>query len=132
MALVNPHPALKAAVPMSPMVDGWMGDDWFHNGAFRQVNLDYFTEPDHGARRRRQHRRAAATTTTTTSCAPARPATSRKAAGLDQLPCWRKLIEHPAYDSFWQEQALDKHAGDAAADGADDAGSQGLWDQEDM
>ena len=41
MALVDPHPALKAAVPMSPMVDGWKGDDWFHNGAFRQTNLDY-------------------------------------------------------------------------------------------
>jgi len=25
MALVNPHPALKVAVPMNPMVDGWMG-----------------------------------------------------------------------------------------------------------
>ena len=41
MGLVNPHPALKVAVPMSPMVDGWKGDDWFHNGAFRQTNLDY-------------------------------------------------------------------------------------------
>ena len=39
MALVNPHPALKVAVPMNPMVDGWMGDDWFHNGAFRQQNM---------------------------------------------------------------------------------------------
>ncbi len=35
MSTVNPHPALKAAVPFAPMVDGWMGDDWFHNGAFR-------------------------------------------------------------------------------------------------
>ena len=35
LAEINPHPALKAAVPQSPMVDGWMGDDWFHNGAFR-------------------------------------------------------------------------------------------------
>src|ERR1700724_3409609 len=30
MALVNPHPALKVSVPMNPMVDGWIGDDWFH------------------------------------------------------------------------------------------------------
>src|SRR2546427_409340 len=44
MALVNPHPALKAAVPESPMIDGWMGDDWFHYGAFRQTNLDYFNQ----------------------------------------------------------------------------------------
>src|SRR5216684_6097329 len=48
MALVNPHPALKAAVPESPMIDGWMGDDWFHYGAFRQTNLDYFTEQTAG------------------------------------------------------------------------------------
>src|SRR5581483_9159726 len=33
MGLVNPHPALKVSVPMNPMVDGWMGDDWFHHGA---------------------------------------------------------------------------------------------------
>src|SRR6476646_9510732 len=39
MALVNPHPALKVAVPMNPMVDGWRGDDWFHYGAFRQLNV---------------------------------------------------------------------------------------------
>ena len=44
MALIDPHPALKVAAPESPMVDGWMGDDWFHYGAFRQINLDYFTE----------------------------------------------------------------------------------------
>ncbi len=36
ISTVNPHPALKVAVPLAPMIDGWMGDDWFHNGAFRQ------------------------------------------------------------------------------------------------
>ena len=41
MALYHPHPALKVAVPMNPMVDGWMGDDWFHNGAFREQNMPY-------------------------------------------------------------------------------------------
>src|SRR5437773_1744966 len=46
MALVHPHPALKVAVPMNPMVDGWMGDDWFHNGAFRQQGIDYIYEQE--------------------------------------------------------------------------------------
>jgi putative CocE/NonD family hydrolase len=42
MSTVHPHPALKVAVPFAPMVDGWIGDDWFHNGAFRQDgSLDY-------------------------------------------------------------------------------------------
>ena len=52
MALLHPHPALKVAAPESPMVDGWMGDDWFHYGAFRQDgSLDYIAEQteEHGA-----------------------------------------------------------------------------------
>ena len=35
------QPPLKAAVPQSPMVDGWRGDDWFHNGAFRISAFEY-------------------------------------------------------------------------------------------
>src|SRR5579863_5350679 len=46
MALVHPHPALKVAVPMNPMVDGWMGDDWFHNGAFREQNMPYIYDQE--------------------------------------------------------------------------------------
>src|SRR3954452_13894481 len=46
MALLDPHPALKAAVPESPMVDGWMGDDWYHYGALRQPNFDYFARQE--------------------------------------------------------------------------------------
>ena len=46
MALVDPHPALKVAVPMNPMVDGWMGDDWFHYGAFRQTMLPYIHDQE--------------------------------------------------------------------------------------
>jgi putative CocE/NonD family hydrolase len=46
MALVDPHPALKVAVPMNPMVDGWIGDDWFHNGAFRQQNMPYIYDQE--------------------------------------------------------------------------------------
>ena len=44
MALVDPHPALAVAVPMNPMVDGWLGDDWFHNGALRQQSMPYVYE----------------------------------------------------------------------------------------
>jgi hypothetical protein len=41
----NPHAALRAAVPINAMaevnamVDGWMGEDWFHNGAFSKDSL---------------------------------------------------------------------------------------------
>ena len=29
---------------MNPMVDGWIGDDWFHRGAFRQFNVRWIYE----------------------------------------------------------------------------------------
>src|SRR5262245_39964373 len=130
MALVHPHPALKAAVPESPMVDGWMGDDWFHYGAFRQVNLDYFTEQTtvrgegHAVVRQgyddyENFRRAGSA------------GEWAKAAGFDQLPWWRKLSEHPAYDAFWREQALDKTMA-AQPLTVPTIWLQGLWDQEDM
>ena len=47
MSTVHSHPALKVAVPFAPMVDGWIGDDWFHNGAFRQEGtLDYIYDQE--------------------------------------------------------------------------------------
>ena len=36
VALLESHPALKASSPQAPVADFWMGDDFFHNGAFRQ------------------------------------------------------------------------------------------------
>jgi putative CocE/NonD family hydrolase len=107
MALVNPHPALKVAVPMNPMVDGWLGDDWFHNGAFREQNISYIYEQvasrdnsikwwsnyhdeydlfmQAGSAGELGHR-----------------------YGMEQLGFWSKMTTHPAYDAFWSDQALDK------------------------
>jgi uncharacterized protein len=130
MALVNPHPALKAAVPMSPMVDGWMGDDWFHFGAFRQTNFDYFTEQT--TVRGEGHAIARPDYDDYTNFLRAGSAGDfAKAAGLDQLPWWRKVTEHPAYDQFWQAQALDKVMA-AQPLKVPTMWLQGLWDQEDM
>ena len=130
MALVNPHPALKVAAPMSPMVDGWMGDDWFHFGAFRQTNLDYITyqttRKDEGREITRQGYDDYDNFLRAGSAGD-----FAKAAGLDQLPWWRKLSEHPAYDIFWQAQALDKIMA-AQPLRVPTMWIQGLWDQEDM
>ena len=41
MALIDPHPALKAAVPQSPMVDGWIGDDWFKKKTFCTFGFNF-------------------------------------------------------------------------------------------
>ena len=130
MALVNPHPALKVAAPESPMVDGWMGYDWFHYGAFRQINLDYFTQQmiarGDGAPIVREGYDDYDNFLRAGSAGD-----FAKEAGLGQIPWWHKTTEHPAYDAFWQEQALDKTMA-AQPLKVPTMWIQGLWDQEDM
>jgi putative CocE/NonD family hydrolase len=130
MALVNPHPALKVAAPMSPMVDGWMGDDWFHYGAFRQINFDYFTGQT-TARGAGHNIVREGSDEYENFLRVGSAGDFAKAATLDQLPYWRKVSEHPAYDAYWQEQALDKKMA-AQALKVPVMWIQGLWDQEDM
>jgi putative CocE/NonD family hydrolase len=130
MALVKPHPALKAAVPESPMVDGWMGDDWFHYGAFRQTNFDYFTGQTSAKGEGKDVIRAGYDDYTNFLEAGSAGAFAQ-AAGLDQLPFWRKVSEHPAYDAFWQNQALDAVMAKQPLT-VPTIWLQGLWDQEDM
>jgi len=107
MALVNPHPALKVAVPMNPMVDGWMGDDWFHNGAFREQNMPYVYEQE-----ATRDNRAKWWTNHFDDYDLFMEAGSAgelgRRHGLEQVGFWRKILEHPSYDSFWQQQAMDK------------------------
>ncbi|HEX2328872.1 MAG TPA: CocE/NonD family hydrolase, partial [Candidatus Angelobacter sp.] len=107
MALVNPHPALKVSVPMNPMVDGWRGDDWFHNGAFRQQNLPYIYEQT--ATRKNDAKWWSGFFDDYDLYMSAGSAGElARIHGMDQLGFWKKVTEHPAYDSFWQNQAMDK------------------------
>jgi putative CocE/NonD family hydrolase len=107
MALIDPHPALKVSVPMNPMVDGWMGDDWFHNGAFRQQNMSYIYEQTatrdnsakwwsnfHDEYDGFMHYGSAGA--------------MGQAYGMQQLGFWNKVLAHPDYDRFWSDQAVDK------------------------
>ena len=107
MALVHPHPALKVAVPMNPMVDGWRGDDWFHNGAFRQINLSYVLEQS----MTRKNDAKWFTSNYDDYDMFMRAGSAGNLAlqrGLDQSGFWKKLVAHPDYDSFWSEQAVDR------------------------
>ena len=110
MALLGPHPALKVAAPESPMIDGWMGDDWFHYGAFRQVNLDYFTEQSSKTGKGEAVPRSGADDYQNFLDAGSR-GNWADMNGFQQLPLWNRLSAHPAYDAFWQGQALDKAGG---------------------
>jgi hypothetical protein len=106
MALVNPHPALKVSVPMNPMVDGWRGDDWFHNGAFRQQNMPYIYEQvatrKNDAKWWSDHFDDYDLYMQSGSAGEL-----GKLHGLEQIGFWRKVLAHPSYDAFWRDQAMD-------------------------
>src|SRR3984885_7530493 len=107
MALVNPHPALKVSVPMNPMVDGWMGDDWFHNGAFRQQNLPYIYEQVASRENKAKWWTGYFDDYDLFMQAGSAGELGRQ-YGMQQLGFWNKLLAHPAYDAFWSDQAVDK------------------------
>jgi putative CocE/NonD family hydrolase len=107
MALINPHPALKVSVPMNPMVDGWMGDDWFHNGAFRQQGMSYIYDQE--ATRGNDIKWWTSHFDDYDMFMEAVSAGELgRRRGLEQVGFWRKILEHPNYDAFWQDQAVDK------------------------
>lgn len=130
MALLAPHPALKVAAPESPMIDGWMGDDWFHYGAFRLANIAWLggqtgykgngTVPPTGGWDDYDNFREVGSA-----------GDWAKKSGYDQLPYWKRMSQHAAYDDFWQGQALDKLLA-ANPSNVPTLWEQGLWDQEDM
>jgi putative CocE/NonD family hydrolase len=112
MAGIDPHPAVKAISPQAPMIDVWIGDDFFHNGAFRQSygydyvlgmesskeesNVDYGTdkngEPVDGFDYFLERGGFAQDV---------------KQSGHETLPTWKLFLDHPAYDSVWVSRAVE-------------------------
>ncbi len=130
MALFNPHPALKVSVPMNPMVDGWMGDDWFHNGAFRQLGASYIYEQE-GTRKNDEKWWTGFYDDYDTFLSAGSAGELGRRHGIDQVGFWRKLTQHPGYDAFWKEQAVDRLLAKEPLK-VPVMLVHGLWDQEDI
>ncbi|PIQ38448.1 MAG: glutaryl-7-ACA acylase [Lysobacterales bacterium CG17_big_fil_post_rev_8_21_14_2_50_64_11] len=106
MAEINPHPALKAAAPQSPMVDGWIGDDWFHNGAFRNPSIDYAVEMSADKGKGAPPPVGVGDQYTRYLQAGSSGDYIRQ-WGLDRFPFLQKLMQNPSYTAFWSQQAVD-------------------------
>src|SRR5438876_8372492 len=109
VAGIGAHPALKAISPQAPMGDPWMGDDFFHQGAFRLTyGLEYAWEME-------------ASSDLSVTPSPGRYDTFEwylsfptlgalaRAVGADRWPTWRRFAGHPAYDSVWQARSLPRY-----------------------
>ena len=130
MAMFHPHPALKVVAPMNPMVDGWMGDDWFHNGAFRE-NMESYVYEQEASRKNDYKWWSDNSDDYAAYLAAGSAGEMARSHGLEQTGFWRKVVAHPAYDEFWQEQAVDKLLAKEPMQ-VPTMIVGGLWDQEDI
>jgi uncharacterized protein len=104
MAGVDPHAAVKAVSPQAPMTDVWRGDDFFHNGAFRQsYGYDYVMGMESGKTDAFGKMKEDAYDYFLKAGDFANAAKKGK---IDELPTARAFVEHPAYDAFWQGMAV--------------------------
>jgi len=134
MAGIDPHPAVKAVSPQAPMIDVWMGDDFFHNGAFRQsYGYDYVLEMesskedatvDYGKDKDGKPRDGFDYFLERGSFAE-----EVRRSGSRVLPTWKLFLEHPAYDSVWSSRAVEDHLNTVAVPTLTVGG---YYDQEDM
>ncbi len=129
---IDPHPAVKAISPQAPMIDVWMGDDFFHNGAFRQsYGYDYVYEMEQSKGRTKVSYRNGDEPVDGFDFFLKRGSFEEdvKQSGAKLLPTWKLFLEHPAYDAVWSsrsvEQWLNKVAVPTLSVG-------GYYDQEDM
>ncbi|HEV2462272.1 MAG TPA: CocE/NonD family hydrolase [Acidobacteriaceae bacterium] len=124
---IDPHPAVKAISPQAPMTDVWMGDDFFHNGAFRQTyGYDYVL----GMESSKKNTFGALNEDAYTYFLNAGSAAAAgEKGGLTDLPTWKAFLANPAYDNFWRSRAVQYHLTRVAVPTLEVGG---YWDQEDM
>ena len=127
MAGIHAHPAVKAISPQAPMTDVWLGDDFFHNGAFRETyGFDYVQEleaqkndinPDAGEDQYSFFLREG------------NFAEAAASVGATRLPTAQRFLNEPTYTRFWQEMAVQRRLGKPEVPTLEVGG---YWDQEDM
>lgn len=126
---IDPNPAVKAISPQAPMTDVWLGDDFFHNGAFRQsygydygLGMESGKEDAFGAM-------PAGEDEYSYFLKAGSFANAIQESGTPNLPTWQAFLAHPAYDSYWQARAVEPHL---HAPQVPTLEVGGYWDQEDM
>jgi putative CocE/NonD family hydrolase len=131
---INPHPAVKAISPQAPMVDVWMGDDFFHNGAFRQTyGYDYVLGLESNKERAEvnygKDKDGRARDGYDYFLDRGNFAEDVKRSGSKLLPTWKLFLDHPAYDSVWSSRGVEHHLNAVTVP---TLSVGGFYDQEDM
>ena len=124
---IDAHPAVKAISPQAPMTDVWMGDDFFHNGAFRQTyGFDYVQEMEG---QKTDVRVDTKEDTYDFFLRNVNFERAAKSARMDALPTARAFVTQPAYTKFWRDMAVQRRLTKVEVPTLEVGG---WWDQEDM
>src|SRR4029453_18049722 len=128
MAGINPHPPLKAISPQAPMTDTWLGDDFFHNGAFRlSYGFEYATDLELSKDQSVPPPVSFYDTYSWYLAQGSLANLTRLLAG--RSPTWTNFTEHPSYDAFWKSRALTTWLTEVSVP---TLVVGGWWDQEDF
>ncbi|MBX7220109.1 MAG: CocE/NonD family hydrolase [Blastocatellia bacterium] len=127
MALIDPHPALKAASPQAPIGDFWKGDDFFHNGAFRQ---SYGYEYVKSLESSKQLEDVSFGKTDAYDWYLSLKTLATLTGQLGgKLPTWNNFTTHQGYDAFWQARGVQNYLRESTVP---TLVVGGWWDQEDL
>lgn len=114
-AMIDAHPALKAASPQAPIADWFIGDDWHHNGAFYLAHTFHFLSFFGHARPEpvaKEPPRAPYSDNPDDYDFFLRAGTL---AGINErylknaVGYWNELMRHGTYDAYWQARNLRPH-----------------------
>jgi uncharacterized protein len=125
VATVDAHPALKASSPQAPMTDTWLGDDFFHNGAFRQSYGYEYVKMMESSKENAD----------VTFDKDAYDWYLEKGAlgkitelNAGKFPTWNAFVTHPGYDDYWRARGAGNYL---KATPVATLVVGGWWDQED-
>ncbi len=127
MAGIDAHPAVKAISPQAPMTDVWLGDDFFHNGAFRQSYAFDYVQQMEG--QKTDVRVNAKEDTFDFFLHHINFAGVAAAASMINLPTAKAFLTQPTYTQFWRDMAVEYHLTRVETPTLEVGG---YWDQEDM
>jgi hypothetical protein len=130
MALLDPHPALKAASEQATPADMFLGDDFHHNGAFRlSYGFEYAALLETSKEQNTNFRFDVADTYEWyRRLGILSNVNERYFHG--EMPTWNDYVNHPNYDDFWQKQAFQSSIHGAPK--VPNLNVAGWWDQEDF
>ncbi len=130
MALLEPHPALKAVSEQASPADMFLGDDFHHNGAFRlSYGFEYAAEMETGKTDVLFHFDKYDTFDWYLDLGPLSDVDAKYLHG--RVPTWEDYVNHPNYDEFWQKQAFPRYLKDLHLS-VPNLNVAGWWDQEDF